>query len=153
MKLFQNYKKIIINIRIDKINGKLLDNIVEYNKNLTPDEVNGTNVNNILKYNNLMSVSEFDKMLIAKQYQKLYGLSNESTEEVRDNFENSKFMNLSLREILYNFVNVLTDLLDEVPNAYKNGTLNMGMIMREDRIIYVGLFLILLSVLFYFMHL
>jgi len=141
------------NIRIDKIKGHLLDNIVEFNKNLTPDEINGTTVNNILKYNNLMSVSEFDKMLMAKQYQRLFGLSNDINEQKQNEYTNNKFSNLSLSEIGYNFSNVMLDLVNELPTAYKNKTINKEMFLREDRITYIGIFMITLSLMFYFMTL
>ena len=144
-----NYNNEFKNIRIDKIDGRLLDNIVEYNKNLTPDEVNGTNVNNILKYDNLMTVSEFDKMLIAKQYQKLYDLSNGTNEKNTELYENGKLSNLSLNEISYNFSNVFTDIINEFPTAYKNGKLK-EIFTKDDRLIYVGFFMILLSLFFYF---
>lgn len=140
-------------VRIDKINGHLLDNIIEYNKNLTPDEINGTMVNNILKYDNLMSLSEFDKMLIAQQYQKLYGMSSEANKIEEEKFEGNKFMNLSLNDIVDRFTHTMMELIDEIPKAYEKGTLNYQMFIQKDRVIYVGIFFILLALFLYFIHL
>jgi len=132
-------------VRVDKIDGRLLDNIVEYNKNLTPDEVNGTTVNNILKYNNLMSLREFDKMLIAQQYEKLYGMSRDANIEENEKFENNKFMNMSLNEIIYKFTNTMMQLINELPKAYENDNVNLEMFTKDDRIIYIGIFFVLVS--------
>jgi len=139
-------------VNVNKIQGRLLDNIVEYNKNLTPDEINGTTYNNILKYNNLMTLSEFDKMLIAKQYQKLYGMTRDTNIIEQEKFENNKFMNLSINEIVNNFTKVMMELIHEIPKAYEEETLNYQMFTRDDRINYVGIFFILLSVLLYFIY-
>lgn len=137
-------------VRVDKIKSYLLDNIVEYNKNLTPDEINGTTVNNILKYDNLMTLREYDKMMIAKEYQKLYGLTRDANIIQQEKFENSKFSNLSLTEIAENFTRVMMELINEIPKAYEKDELNYQMFTREDRIIYVGIFFILLAVFLYF---
>lgn len=137
-------------VKIDKIDGRLLDNIVEYNKNLTPDEINGTMNNNILKYNNLMTLSEFDKMLIAKQYQKLYGKSDNANMEQIEKYENNKFINLSLSEITYKFTETMAQLIHEIPIAYEKNELNYDMFVKEDRKTYIGIFFVLLSIIIYF---
>jgi len=139
-------------VRIDKIDGRLLDNIVEYNKNLTPDEINGTNVNNILKYDNLMTLSEFDKMLISKQYEKLYGKTRDANIIQQEEYENNKFMNLSLNEIAYKFTNTMAELIDEIPKAYVQDNLNLEIFTKDDRLIYVGIFFILLGFFLYFIN-
>ncbi len=147
-----NYDNEFKPVRIDKIDGKLLDNIVEYNKNLTPDEINGTNINNILKYDNLMTLSEFDKMTIAQQYQKLYGMTRDANIIQKEEFENNKFLNLSLNEVLNKFTGVMIELIHEIPKAYDNDTLNIDMFMKDNRLIYVGIFFILVALFFYFIN-
>ena len=137
-------------VNIKKIDGKLLDNIVEYNKNLTPDEINGTTVNNILKYDNLMSLSEFDKMLMAKQYRKLYGKSEEANNNKLENYINNKFTNLSLSEIFYKFTKTMMDLIQEIPEKYEKDKLDINIFMKEDRIIYVGILCVIIALLLYF---
>lgn len=137
-------------VKIDKIDGKLLDNVIEYNKNLTPDEINGTTFNNILKYNNLMTLSEFDKMLIAKQYQKLYRKNGEANAEVQEKYENDKFTNLSLNEIAYKFTDTMAQLIHEIPKAYEKDDLNVELFTKNDRLTYVGIFFVLLSAMLYF---
>ncbi len=139
-------------VRVDKINGRLLDNVVEYNKNLTPDEINGTNINNILKYNNLMTLREFDKMIIAQQYQKLYGKTRDANIIEQEKFENNKFTNLSLNEIFYKFTGVMMELINELPKAYENDTLNLEMFTKNDRMIYVGILFIFIALFFYFIN-
>lgn len=139
-------------VNINKINGKLLDNIVEYNKNLTEDEINGTNVNNIVKYNNLLTLSEFDKMTIAKQYEKLYGKSRDANIIEEEKFENSKFTNLSLNEIFHKFTYTMVELLHEIPKAYEHNTLNIEMFTKEDRPIYIGILFLIISFIFYFIN-
>lgn len=141
-------------VRIDKIDGRLLDNIIDYNKNLTPDEIDGTNVHNILKFNNLMSLREFDKMLIAKQYEKLYGKSREANIIQQEEYDNSRFMNLSLNEIVYKFTTVMAELINELPivlnNVYEGDEFNLDIFTKDDRLIYIGIFFILLGLFLYF---
>lgn len=139
-------------VRIDKINGHLLDNIIDYNKNLTPDEINGTTVNNILKYNNLMSLREFDKMLIAKQYEKLYGKSRDANIKQMEEYENNRFSNLSLNEIAYKFTDTMAELIEEIPKAYEDDDLNLDIFTKDDRLIYVGIFFVLLGFFLYFIN-
>jgi len=139
-----------IPVNVNKINGKLLDNIVEYNKNLTEDEINGTNVNNIIKYDNLLTLSEFDKMLMAKQYEKLYNKShNENINRVTE-YENNKFTNLSLNEIFEKFGETMMELLDEVPMAIAQNNFDKNIIMKNDRMTYVGILFVFISMFIYF---
>lgn len=144
-------------VKISKINGYLLDNIVEYNKNLSEDEVNGTNVNNITKYNNLLSLSDFDKMLIAKEYEKLYGKSREDNLMRRELWENNRFLNMSLSEIVDKFTKTMMELIHEIPiNMEKNqtgGSFDWSIFTRDDRIIYLGILFISLGVFLYFISL
>ncbi len=148
-----NYDNEFKPVRIDKIDGRLLDNIVEYNKNLTPDEINGTNVNNILKYDNLLTLREFDKMLIAKQYEKLYGKTRDANIIQQEEYQNSKFTNMSLYEIFNKFTMTMMEFIHEIPLAYEKNTLNYEMFTKDDRMIYVGMFLIILALFLYFIHL
>lgn len=145
-----NYNNEFKQVRVDKIDGRLLDNIIEFNKNLTPDEVNGTMVNNILKYDNLMSVREFDKMLIAKQYEKLYGKTSDANIIEQEKFENNKFLNLSLNEVFYKFTNTMMELIHELPLAYEKNGINAEIFTKNDRPIYIGIFFILLAIFIYF---
>ena len=147
-----NYDNEFKDVQINKINGKLLDNIVDYNKNLTPDEINGTNVNNILKYDNLMTLREFDKMLIAKQYEKLYGKTYEANINEREVYDNSKFMNLSLNEILYKFTNTMIDILNDLIKEYENDNILINIFIKDDRLIYIGIFFILFALFLYFIN-
>jgi hypothetical protein len=140
-------------VRIDKIDGKLLDNIVEFNKNLTQDEINGTTYNNILKYNNLLTLSEFDKMLIAKQYQKLYGKTEEANIERKEDFENNRFINLSLYEIFNKFILTMIELMNELPLAYEKNEIKLEIFTKNDRLIYIGLLFIILAIFIYFISL
>ncbi len=148
-----NYDNEFKQVKIDKINSYLLDNVVEYNKNLTPDEINGTNVNNILKYDNLLTLSEFDKMLIAQQYEKIYGKTRDANIAQNEEYYNSKFMNLSMNEIFNKFTQTMIELIHEIPLAYDKDEINYEMFTKNDRIIYIGLFLVLLAIFLYFIHL
>jgi len=147
-----NYNNEFSDLRVDKINGRLLDNIVEYNKNLQPDEVNGTMVNNILKYNNLISVSEFDKMLMARQFEKLKGKTEVENESIMDNFLRGKLLNMSFNDIATKFTEVMSEIMDELLVAYETKKYSLEIITKGDRLIYVGLFMILISFFFYFIH-
>lgn len=153
----QQFEQVNVN-KIDP-NNKILDNIVHFNQNLTPDQINETNISNIIKYNNLLNLSEFDKALIAKEYQKIYGMTREANELAQQEVQNNDIMNMSLNEIVDNFTGTMAELLHELPIAYNNGDLmNNGKINTEiftqgDRMIYVGMFLVLVSIFLYYISL
>ena len=136
-------------VDIHKLDGQLLDNVVEYNKNLTDDEVNGTSISNILKYDNLMLLSEFDKMLVAQQYRKLYGKTREANDLLEEDFESQIFMNLPLSQIVENFGISMKDIFEQLPNIYAKGKIDWKIFTKDDRLTYVGIFFILLAFIFY----
>ncbi len=139
-------------VDIEKVNGQLLDNIAEYNKNLTQDEINGTNVSNILKFNNLMTLSEFDKMMIADQYHKLYNKNRETNDLLAQEHISKRFVNMPLAEIFNTFQDKMIDIIDEIPDAFKKDAVDATIFTKDDRLPYVGIFFVLISLLVYFMN-
>lgn len=140
-------------VNVNKIKGDLLDNIYHYNKNLTDDEINGTNVNNILKYNNLLTLGQFDKMLIADQYERLYNMSRTTNDITQQEVEESRFINMPISQILANFSKTWIDIINEIPSAFKRDYINWEIFTKEDRLTYVGLLFFILSFLIYFIYL
>lgn len=137
---------------VHKVNGKLLDNIVEYNKNLTEDEINGTNISNITKFNNLITLSEFDKMLIAEQYNRLYGKSKLANEQRNFQIEKNKLINMPLGEIANNFTATMAELIQELPVEYDSNTISIDTFTKNDRLTYIGILFILIGMFLYFVH-
>ena len=99
-----------------------------------------------------MTLREFDKMLIAKQYEKLYGKTYEANINEREVYENGKFMNLSLNEILYKFTNTMIDILNDLIKEYENDNISIDIFIKDDRLIYIGIFFILFALFIYFIN-
>lgn len=130
----------------NRINPKLLDNIIQYERNLPPAEVNReTTLSNITKYNNLLTQSEFDKMLMAQQYQRLYNTSREANELLAENIERDKPWNLSISELVERFANNMTAIIQEMPDAINER--DYSILLKDDRLLYVGFAIIIIALL------
>jgi hypothetical protein len=135
-------------LNINKIQNNILDNIVQFNKNLTEDEVNNTNVNNIIKYDNLMSLREFDKMLLAKEYEKLYHKTRDANIKQDAQYFASQFQNMSLTDIYMNFIKTFKEMINEY--SANPDKINIEFFTKKDRSIYIGILFIIISLFLYF---
>lgn len=117
---------------------------------------NGVKKSDVLKYYNMISASDFDKYLISKQQLELDNKGEEATAQAIKDKENERFYNLSLRSIGENttrvLVNVLNDLVAYVNSDYKTFGGLFNIFTKEDRLIYVGIVVIILSLMFYFVN-
>jgi len=82
---------------------------------------------------------------------KLNELSNVANEKENEKHENKLFVNLSIKEIFYNLIETIIDILNEILDLPEKRDINnyLQIFFQKDRMIYVGIFLIIISILFY----
>ena len=112
--------------------------------------------------NDDLNDEDIEKVKYDKKKQEYYKLVTKDSKLFSDNENNIKIYNLSLKNIVINFTKYIIEMLDElidyVNNYYilKNHNKNMlneliEIFIKKDRLIYTGIFFILLSFIFYFM--
>ena len=73
--------------------------------------------------------------------------------KLHDNEEKDKFYNLSLKQIFINLSNtlilIINDIIDIDSKSKNNIKLYIDILFKDDRIIYVGIFLIFISIILY----
>ena len=117
----------------------------------TGDNSNSENIN-VLKKDFTINYSDYEKLKIAEQYNKLYSDSykeNKSNELIE---ENKKLYNLSFNEILKKAGPIYIKLLNDLSVYFSkdsNKSLNkLGIILtNEDNLLYIGLLILFLSFL------
>jgi len=108
---------------------------------------------NILKKNFTLNTTDYEKLKIAEQYNKLYSnIYNKNNENILIE-ENKKIYNLSIIELLNKsgivYIGLLNDLSIYFSNQEKNKTLNkLGLILtKDDNLLYIGLLILFISFL------
>ena len=117
----------------------------------TGDNSNSENIS-VLKKDFTINYSDYEKLKIAEQYNKLYSDSykeNKSNELIE---ENKKLYNLSFNEILKKAGPIYIKLLNDLSVYFSKGSnknLNkLGLILtNEDNLLYIGLLILFLSFL------
>ena len=107
----------------------------------------------ILKKKYTLNRTDYEKLKIAEQYNKLYSnIYNENNENILIE-ENKKIYNLSINELLNKsgivYINLLNDLSIFFSNQEKNKTLNkLGLILtKDDNLLYIGILILFISFL------
>jgi hypothetical protein len=115
--------------------------------------------NNILQNEDTYTMSDFQKQQLAESYKKLYSKTVYENEKTEQNKYNKRVYNLSLKTLFENFfttwthiVNEMTDLIYD-DNNNKNFNNYIIILTKNERIIYVGIMFILLSLICYFIFL
>ena len=134
-----------------------LNNIKNHDIEINSQYLNNENIDNRDEYNKHEDEINYEKN--TDEYYKLIPKESKLFDEDKDN---TKIYDLSLKNIVINFtkyiIEMLDDLVDYVNNYYilKNKNKNMfnefiEIFIKKDRLIYTGIFFILLSFVFYFM--
>ena len=111
---------------------------------------------NILKEKNIFTENDYEKMMITRQYNKLYELSQDENNKKKEEYNNKKFYNLSFSQLGTNLSLTFMDMLNEfsiyMREEPENRDINNFFIIitKEGRLIYVGLILIIASIMLYF---
>lgn len=121
--------------------------------------VNNSEVNN---NDSTISTDDWNSFINAQSINKLKELGEQANAYLRDEFHNASFFNLSLNEIFTNMVLAMTLIFQEIlalntPSEIEKRQ-NMSfteifevyarIFLKDNRVIYVGTFFILLSMLF-----
>ena len=116
--------------------------------------------NKYLKDFGQYTLSDYQQFRLAQQNQKLYNISNRANEKMFQKKIDERIYNLSISKIGKNFtVNLLDILNDLVSFIYKlinkeeefNFNKLVSIFIKDERLIYSGILLVLLSLFIYFM--
>ena len=107
--------------------------------------------NNTVDYSYLSDYQVKDELVRLERLRRLE--SEENEREIRMK-EDKKIYNLSLKEIFKNLMNYMVEMINEItkfietPNKDYNNLITI--LTREDRLIYLGLVIIIISMVLYF---
>jgi hypothetical protein len=131
------------------------------NSSPSPSPSDNTNYNELRDLVTSPNNKDVYTELMNKENYVLGTINKIADNENKKNNTYKKIYNLTLREILVNLLKVIVDIINEmsiilIDPVNKNGTI-MSTIMKlrktltkTDRLIYVGLFFIIISILIYF---
>ena len=108
----------------------------------------------ILKDDFLIDKSDYEKEMINRQYNKLYFNSLNRTNELEKEKDQKIIYNLSLSQIFQNMSNIIVKILNEysilIKNKDKNYNKYVDVLIKDDRMIYVGIIFIILALMIFF---
>lgn len=112
-----------------------------------------------LKFNDTLTLKDYQDYVLAKSYEKLYNKSIRANDEQKKIYEQNKFYNLSLKQVAINFYEKMITILNEITlffddNNSKNQTVGnfINIFLKDDRMVYVGLFFVLLALVLFFVN-
>ena len=111
----------------------------------------------ILKYPDMLTMTDYDKLMLTQQYDKLYNMSKKATKEAEQHKYESRIYNLSINEIAGVMTKTLIDIVNDIVQFInkEDKTMNDFVIifMSNDRLVYVGIFVVIISFILYFIDL
>lgn len=114
------------------------------------------NLSNILKNESIITLNDYEKYKLNEEYNKLYTNSNIANNEINEKKYNERFYNLSLKNIFNNLIKTLVDILNDLSNYIENKNKDkrelLEIFIKEERLIYVGVFLIIISLMLFFIN-
>ena len=101
-----------------------------------------------------IDIGDFNKLKNAQQMNKLYSQEYKENEKLKLLKENKNIYNLSIHELVNNFSLILMEMTNDISTFInsKNKTVNSFMIIfvKKERLMYVGIFLLSLSLALWF---
>lgn len=107
----------------------------------------------VIRNDGMLTMSDYQKFKIFEQNQKLYDMSQVSTDKAIEEKKEERFYNLSLKHIIENIVTYIINLINSITRFVHTGDTNQLMnatISNGDGLIYLGIILVLVSLIFYF---
>ena len=106
------------------------------------------NLSNILK-------NDYEKYKLNEEYNKLYTNSKIETTKLKEEKENNRFYNLSLKNVFDNLITTIVIIINELTiyikdKDQKSNSELLEIFVKNDRLIYVGIFLIIISLMLFF---
>lgn len=111
----------------------------------------------VLKFGDIFTLSDFEKVMLAKQYDRLYNDSLEENNRLDKQFKNKRIYNLSIKSIAENLSITLTQIINDIiilsnsDDRSFNNYINIFII--KDRLIYIGILFVIISFFLLFIHL
>jgi hypothetical protein len=108
---------------------------------------------NVLKKDYTLNYTDYEKLKIGEQYNKLYSNIYEKNKENIEIYENKKIYNLSINELVKRsglvYINLINDLSIFFSINNKDKSINkLGIIItKDDNLLYIGVLILLLSFL------
>ena len=125
------------------------------NSEESEDEIYGTG-ENIIPSNYDLSLSNFQELKLAEAYNKLIDKGKKENRNRQQEKYDKRIYNLSFKKISENFFSTwvtiiedMTELINDDSNN-KNFSNYINILIKDDRIIYVGIFLVLVSLFLFF---
>jgi hypothetical protein len=113
----------------------------------------------ILENANTYTLSDFQKLKLAESYKKLYSDTVlENAKRKKDQYD-KRIYNLSIKNLFENFFTVWTQIINEMTGLMYDNDNNkswnnyISILMKNDRIIYVGIMFVLIGLIMYFIFL
>ena len=112
-----------------------------------------SNDTSVLKKDFTLDITDYEKLKIAEQYNKLYTNIYETNKENAEIKENKKVFNMSIKELVDKSGTVYISLINDLSIFFNDGesyiNLNkLGYILtKEDNLLYIGVLILLLSFL------
>lgn len=113
----------------------------------------------ILEDSSTYTLSDFQKLKLAESYKKLYKNTIRENKKREEEQFNKRVYNLSLKTLFQNFFTVWTNIVNETTELVYDSSRNKNwnnyivILTKDDRIIYVGIMLIIISIFSYFIFL
>ncbi len=109
-----------------------------------------TEVRNILKDKYSLSFTDYEKLKLAEQYNKLAVNSLRDTNKLKEETENLKVYNMSLKMLVQNASNTYIQIINELSNYYtyndKRSLNQIGYILTKgENLIYIGLLVLMIA--------
>jgi len=108
----------------------------------------------VLKDKYTLNNQDYNKLKQAQQYNKLYSQQYNENEKLKSIKENKNIYNLSINILLINLSQVLMDIINDVSIfiSKKNKNINelILIFVKKERLMYVGIFLLSLSLALWF---
>ena len=126
------------------------DNYKLNNNDNNKDILDNKNIN-VLKKNYTLNYTDYEKLKIAEQYNRLYSNVYETNKSNIEINENKKIYNLSLNELVNKSGGVYINLLNDLSIFFsKNNTdksINkLGLIItKEDNLLYIGILILIIA--------
>jgi len=111
---------------------------------------------NVLKKNYTLDYSDYEKLKIAEQYNKLYSdIYKKNKEDITIN-ENKKIYNLSFNELINKSGTVYINLLNDLSIYFSKDNKNINqlgyILTKDDNLLFIGLFILVLSFFMWLIH-
>jgi len=125
-----------------------------YSQYDSSDNTNNTNSISILKDDFLITKNDYEKEMINRQYNQLYFNSMNDSNKLQKESESKIIYNLSIKEIFQNMSNTLIKIINEfsilLKNEDKNYNKYIEILIKDDRMIYIGIIFIILGLIIFF---